>query len=398
MDLMPTSFSALKPRRKTRVVMVGNVGIGGDNPIRVQTMTNTDTLDIAATVAQIKACVKAGSELIRITTPTPKHAQALGPIREALLKDGVDIPLIADIHFLPAAAFEALKWADKVRLNPGNLYDGKIFRNFEFNDQSYAVEVARIEESLLPFIEAVKQSGKVLRIGSNHGSLSDRILSRFGDTPVGMVEATMEYLRIFKKHDFNDIVVALKSSNPLVMIESNRLLIATMDKENMDYPIHLGVTEAGNGEEGRAKSTLGIGTLLMEGIGDTIRVSLTEDPAKEIPTCYGILQATHRRITRTEFISCPSCGRTLFDIEPVTNTIKERMGHLKGLHIAIMGCIVNGLGEMADADYGYVGGAHGQVSLYRKKELVKRNVPEKDAVEELINLIKSDGKWVEAGA
>ena len=395
---MPTSFSALKPRRKTRVVMVGNVGIGGDNPIRVQTMTNTDTLDIAATVAQIKACVKAGSELIRITTPTPKHAQALGPIREALLKDGVDIPLIADIHFLPAAAFEALKWADKVRLNPGNLYDGKIFRNFEFNDQSYAVEVARIEESLLPFIEAVKQSGKVLRIGSNHGSLSDRILSRFGDTPVGMVEATMEYLRIFKKHDFNDIVVALKSSNPLVMIESNRLLIATMDKENMDYPIHLGVTEAGNGEEGRAKSTLGIGTLLMEGIGDTIRVSLTEDPAKEIPTCYGILQATHRRITRTEFISCPSCGRTLFDIEPVTNTIKERMGHLKGLHIAIMGCIVNGLGEMADADYGYVGGAHGQVSLYRKKELVKRNVPEKDAVEELINLIKSDGKWVEAGA
>ena len=211
-----------------------------------------------------------------------------------------------------------------------------------------------------------------------------------------MVEATMEYLRIFKKHDFNDIVVALRSSNPLVMIESNRLLIATMDKEGMDYPIHLGVTEAGNGEEGRAKSTLGIGTLLMEGIGDTIRVSLTEDPAKEIPTCYGILQATHRRITRTEFISCPSCGRTLFDIEPVTNTIKERMGHLKGLHIAIMGCIVNGLGEMADADYGYVGGAHGQVSLYRKKELVKRNVPEKDAVGELINLIKSDGKWVEA--
>ncbi|OGI21045.1 MAG: 4-hydroxy-3-methylbut-2-en-1-yl diphosphate synthase [Candidatus Moranbacteria bacterium RIFCSPLOWO2_02_FULL_48_19] len=393
---LTNSFAALLPRRKTRVVDVGGVGIGGDNPIRVQTMTNTDTLDIAATVAQIKACVKAGSELIRITTPTPKHAQALGPIREALLKDGITVPLIADIHFLPAAAFEALKWADKVRLNPGNLFDGKIFRNFEFNDQSYAVEIARIEESLLPFIEAAKQSGKVLRIGSNHGSLSDRILSRFGDTPVGMVEATMEYLRIFKKHDFNDIVVALKSSNPLVMIESNRLLIATMDKEGMDYPIHLGVTEAGNGEEGRAKSTLGIGTLLMEGIGDTIRVSLTEDPAKEIPTCYGILQATHRRITRTEFISCPSCGRTLFDIEPVTNTIKERMGHLKGLHIAIMGCIVNGLGEMADADYGYVGGAHGQVSLYRKKELVKRNVPEKDAVGELINLIKSDGKWVEA--
>jgi (E)-4-hydroxy-3-methylbut-2-enyl-diphosphate synthase len=333
---------------------------------------------------------------MRLTTPTPKHAQALGVIREALLKDGIAVPLIADIHFLPAAAFEALKWADKIRLNPGNFLDGKIFREFEFSDATYAKEIERIEEGLLPFIEAVKKSGKALRIGCNHGSLSDRVLSRFGDTPRGIVESTMEYLRIFQKHNFHDIVVALKASNPLIMIEANRLLIATLDKEGMDYPIHLGVTEAGNGEEGRAKSTLGIGTLLMEGIGDTIRVSLTEDPAKEIPTCYGILQATHRRITRTEFISCPSCGRTLFDIEPVTNIIKERMGHLKGLHIAIMGCIVNGLGEMADADYGYVGGAHGQVSLYRKKTVVKRNVPEKDAVDELINLIKADGKWIEA--
>ncbi len=392
------SFAALKPRRKTRVVNVGGVEIGGDNPIRVQTMTNTDTLDIAATVAQIKACVEAGSELIRLTTPTPKHAQALGSIREALLKDNIRIPLIADIHFLPAAAFEALKWADKIRLNPGNLLDGKIFRTFTFDDVSYAKEIERIEESLLPFIEAAKHSGKALRIGCNHGSLSDRVLSRFGDTSLGLVESTMEYLRIFKKHGFDDIIVALKASNPLIMIEANRLLAATMDTEKMDYPIHLGVTEAGNGEEGRAKSTLGIGTLLLEGIGDTIRVSLTEDPAKEIPTCYGILQATHRRITRTEFISCPSCGRTLFDIEPVTNVIKERLGHLKGLHIAIMGCIVNGLGEMADADYGYVGGAHGQVSLYRKKELVKRSVPEKDAVDALIDLIRSDGKWVDSGA
>ncbi len=389
------SFSALKPRRKTRVVNVGDIGIGGDNPIRVQTMTNTDTLDIVSTVAQIKSCVQAGTELIRLTTPTPKHAQALGLIREMLLADGVSVPLIADIHFLPAAAFEALKWADKVRLNPGNLLDGKIFRTLEFNDASYAKEIERIEENLLPFIEAAKESGKALRIGCNHGSLSDRVLSRFGDTPFGMVESTMEYLRIFKKHEFNDIVVALKASDPLIMIESNRLLIDTMNKEEMDYPIHLGVTEAGNGEEGRAKSTLGIGTLLLEGIGDTVRVSLTEDPVKEIPTCYGILQATHRRITRTEFISCPSCGRTLFDIEPVTNIIKERMGHLKGLRIAVMGCIVNGLGEMADADYGYVGGMHGQVSLYRKKELVKRSVPEKEAVDELINLIKSDGLWIE---
>lgn len=388
-------YSALKPRRKTRVVMVGGVGVGGDNPIRVQTMTNTDTLDIEATVAQIKECVQAGSELIRLTTPTPKHAQALGPIREALLKDGIVVPLIADVHFLPAAAFEALKWADKVRLNPGNLFDGKIFREMAFDDASYAKEIERIEESLLPFIEAVKQSGKALRIGCNHGSLSDRILSRYGDTPLGIVESTMEYLRIFHKHQFHDIIVALKASNPLIMIEANRLLIATMDKEGMDYPIHLGVTEAGNGEEGRAKSTLGIGTLLLEGIGDTIRVSLTEDPAKEIPTCYGILQATHRRITRTEFISCPSCGRTLYKLEAVTNIIKERMGHLKGVRIAIMGCIVNGLGEMADADFGYVGGAPDKINLYHKKELVKRDVPAAEAVDELIELIKAKGMWVE---
>ncbi|HLC94867.1 MAG TPA: (E)-4-hydroxy-3-methylbut-2-enyl-diphosphate synthase [Patescibacteria group bacterium] len=389
------TFVALRPRRKTRVVNVGNIALGGENPIRVQTMTNTDTLDITSTVEQIVACVKAGSELMRLTTPTPKHAQALGSIREALLKKNINVPLIADIHFLPAAAFEALKWADKVRLNPGNFLDGKMFRELEFNDASYAKEIERIEESLLPFIDAVKKSEKAIRIGSNHGSLSDRVLSRFGDTALGMVESTMEYLRIFKKHHCNEIVVALKSSDPLVMIESNRLLMATMDKEGMDYPIHLGVTEAGNGEEGRAKSTIGIGTLLMEGIGDTIRVSLTEDPVKEIPTCYGILQATRRRITRTEFISCPSCGRTLFDIETVTNIIKEQMGHLKGVRIAVMGCIVNGLGEMADADYGYVGGAHGQVSLYRKKELVKRAVPAKEAVEELIRLIRSDNKWID---
>ena len=392
------SFAALKPRRKTRAVNVGGIMIGGDNPVRVQTMTNTDTLDTLATVAQIKECVRAGCELIRLTTPTPKHAQALGPIRDALRKEGIAVPLIADIHFLPAAAFEALKWADKIRLNPGNFLDGKAFRAFAFDDASYAKEIARIEENLSPFIAALKQSGKAIRIGTNHGSLSDRVLSRFGDTPLGMVESTMEYLRIFRKHRFHDIIVALKASDPLIMIESNRLLVATMDAEEMDYPVHLGVTEAGNGEEGRAKSTLGIGTLLLEGIGDTIRVSLTEDPAKEIPTCYGILQATHRRITRTEFISCPSCGRTLFDIEPVTNIIKERMGHLKGLRIAIMGCIVNGLGEMADADYGYVGGAHGQVSLYRKKELVKRGVPENEAVDELIALIRSDGRWIESAA
>lgn len=388
-------FAALQPRRKTRVVQVGNVGVGGDHPIRVQTMTNTDTLDIDATVAQIKACVAENCELIRLTTPTPKHAQALGPIRERLLQDGIDIPLIADIHFLPAAAFEALKWADKVRLNPGNFLDGKLFREFAYNDASYAKEIERIEESLLPFIEAAKTAKKAIRIGSNHGSLSDRILSRFGDTAHGMVESAMEYLRIFRKHGFEDIVVAMKASDPLVMIEANRMLVAELEKENMDYPIHLGVTEAGNGEDGRAKSTIGIGTLLLEGIGDTIRVSLTEDPVHELPTCYGILQAARRRITKTEFISCPSCGRTLYHIEEVTNIIKQRMGHLKGVRIAIMGCIVNGLGEMADADFGYVGGVPGKVNLYHKKELVKRDVPSERAVEALVELIKSKGMWVE---
>lgn len=387
-------FAALKPRRRTRVVMVGDVGIGGEHPIRVQTMTNTDTLHIEATVAQIRACVQTGCELIRLTTPTPRHAQALQPIREALRCEGIMIPLIADIHFLPAAAFEALKWADKVRLNPGNFLDGKIFREFAFDDASYEKERVRIEESLFPFIEAAKDAKKPLRIGSNHGSLSDRILARYGDTPRGMVESAMEYLRIFKRHHFDEIVVAMKAADPLVMIEANRLLVAALDEEGMDYPIHLGVTEAGNGEDGRAKSTVGIGTLLLEGVGDTIRVSLTEDPIKELPTCYGILQATRRRITKTEFISCPSCGRTLYDIETVTNVIKERMGHLKGVRIAVMGCIVNGLGEMADADYGYVGGAPGKVNLYRQKSLVERDVPVAEAVDALQRLIKRDDRWL----
>lgn len=389
------SFEALKPRRKTRVVNVGGIGIGGDNPIRVQTMTNTDTLDIEATVAQIKACVKAGAELIRLTTPTPKHAAALGTIREALLKDGIRIPLIADVHFLPAAAYEALKWADKVRLNPGNFLDGKIFRNLEFTDESYQKEMDRIEKSLIPFIEATKKAKKVLRIGSNHGSLSDRIMSRYGDTPKGMVESSMEYLRIFHKYGFDDIIVAMKSSDPLVMIEANRLLVATLEKEGMDYPIHLGVTHAGNGEEGRAKSILGIGTALMEGVGDTIRVSLTEKQETELDVCYSILQATSRRITKTEIISCPSCGRTLFDLEPITNTIKERTKHLVGLRIAVMGCVVNGLGEMADSDFAYVGGRPKMVNLYYKKELVRRDVPETEAVDALVALIKEKGAWIE---
>lgn len=387
---------ALKPRRKTRVVMVGNLGIGGDEPIRVQTMTNTDTLDIEATAAQTARCVEAGAELVRITTQSPRHARALGDIRSLLKKKyGMTVPLIADVHFSTAAAFEALLFADKVRLNPGNLLDSKLHRQLAYEADAYEKELSRIEAGLLPFITAAKQAHKPIRIGANHGSLSDRILSRYGDTPLGMVESAMEYLRIFQKYDYRDIVVAMKAADPLIMIEANRLLIATLDREGMDYPIHLGVTEAGNAEDGRAKSTIGIGTALLEGIGDTIRVSLTEAPEKELPVCYSILQATRRRITKTEFISCPSCGRTLFDLETVTNKVKERLGHMAGLRIAVMGCIVNGIGEMADADFGYVGGKPGMINLFWKKDLVRRDVPEAEALDVLVELIKEKGAWVE---
>lgn len=395
MEFNESPYKASHERRKTSEVMVGKIGIGGENPVRVQTMTNTDTLDIEATVTQTIRCIEAGSELVRITTQTPKHAQALGQIKEVLLKRGYEVPLIADVHFLPAAAFEALKYADKVRLNPGNFLDRKTFRTLDFSDKTYNEEMKRIEEGIFPFIKAVKEAKKPLRIGSNHGSLSDRIMSRYGDTPKGMVESAMEYLRIFHKQGFDEIVVAMKASDPLIMIEANRLLVAMLDDENMDYPIHLGVTEAGNADPGRIKSAIGIGVLLLEGIGDTIRVSLTEAPEKELPVCYDILQASRIRITKTEFIACPSCGRTLFDLETTTNRIKERTEHLQGVRIAVMGCIVNGLGEMADADFGYVGGKAGKVNLFHKKTLVKHDVPEGEAVEELVNLIKEKGLWVE---
>lgn len=393
---MQDRFKALRPRRKTRVVRVGEVGIGGDEPIRVQTMTNTDTLDIEATVAQIMRCVVAGSELVRITTPTVKHVHALKEIKEILReKHNCTIPIVADIHFDKAAAFGALKYADKIRLNPGNLLDSRGNGDKVFTDEEYQQELVRIEEGLMPFIEELKKTQKPIRIGANWGSLSGRVLGKYGNTPYGLVESVMEYLRVFQKNDYHNIVVAIKSSDPTVMIEANRLLAYKMDEENMDYPIHLGVTEAGSEEDGRAKSTIGIGTLLLEGIGDTLRVSLTEPPEDEIPVCFTILQATKRRISKTEFISCPSCGRTLFDIAAVTKTIKERLGHLTGVKIAVMGCIVNGPGEMADADYGYVGGAPGKISLYRNKEVIERNIPQEQALDMLEELIKGDGKWVD---
>jgi (E)-4-hydroxy-3-methylbut-2-enyl-diphosphate synthase len=389
-------FKPLKPRRKTRVVMVGDVPIGGNNPVVVQTMTNTDTLDITATVSQIMRCVDAGSEIVRITTPTVKHVHALAQIKEKLAKEhNCTVPIVADIHFDKKAAFEALTYADKIRLNPGNLLDSRANDDKILSDGEYQKELDRIEEGLTAFIVELKKTGKPIRIGANWGSLSGRVLARYGNTPEGLAESVMEYLRIFKKNDYHNIVVAIKASDPMIMIEANRILVAKMDEEKMDYPIHLGVTEAGSADDGRAKSTIGIGTLLMEGIGDTLRVSLTEPPEDEIPVCFTILQATQRRITKAEFISCPSCGRTLFDIAKVTEEIKARLGHLTGVRIAVMGCIVNGPGEMADADYGYVGGAPNKISLYRNKEVVERNIPQEDALDALIELIRSDGKWID---
>ena len=390
-------LSAFKPRRQTREVMVGAVGIGGKHPIRVQTMTNTDTLDVEATAAQIYRCVRAGAELVRLTTQTEKQARALKEIKEILKKKyNCSVPLIADIHFILSPAYEAMKWAEKLRINPG-LFGVKSNAKKTFTDQEYQAALKEIEETLEEFIVALKKHRNIpVRIGTNHGSLSPRILERYGNTPRGLVESVMEYLKIFRKYNYENIVVAIKSSDPLVMIEANRLLAKTLDENKMDYPIHLGVTEAGMEEDGRAKSTIGIGIPLLEGIGDTIRVSLTEDPEKEIPVCYSILQATQRRITKTEFISCPSCGRTLFDIEKVTKKIKDKLGHLKGLKIAVMGCIVNGPGEMAGADFGYVGGAPGKISLYRGEELIEKNIPEEEALAKLIQLIKREGKWIES--
>jgi (E)-4-hydroxy-3-methylbut-2-enyl-diphosphate synthase len=358
-------------------------------------MTNTNTLNIQETVEQIMKCVKAGTELIRMTTQTVEHAQALEEIKR-ILKDehNCEVPLIADIHFTMAPAYEAVKWADKIRINPG-LFSTKFGGKKTFTDEEYKLALEDIEETLIPFIAELKKRNIPVRIGTNHGSVSKRILERYGNTPVGLVESVMEYLRIFKKHNYENIVVAIKSSDPIIMVETNRLLAKTLDENKMDYPIHLGVTEAGMAEDGRAKSTIGIGFPLMEGIGDTIRVSLTEAPEKEIPVCYSILQAIQRRITKTEFISCPSCGRTLFDIEEVTKKVQAQLGNLKGLKIAVMGCIVNGPGEMAGADFGYVGGAPGKISLYRKGELVKKNIPEEEALEQLVKLIKDSGEWRE---
>ena len=630
-----TSYS----RFKTREVNIGGVALGGGNPIRVQSMTTTDTMDTHSTVAQSIRMIEAGCEYVRITAPSINEAKNLLNIKNELKSQGYSTPLIADIHFTPNAAQVAARIIEKVRINPGNYADRKKFNYIDYTDQEYSDEINRIRDRLLPLVNICKEYGTAMRIGTNHGSLSDRILSRYGDTPMGMVESAMEFLRICNDESYHDIVLSMKSSNPIVMVQAYRLLINCMVKENMNYPLHLGVTEAGEGQDGRIKSALGIGTLLEDGLGDTIRVSLTEEPEFEIPvakklverysnrsnhseiekiniypinpfeynlrkscqilniggdnvpriindlsylsnitsdtllelgytyfkkddkwgisdlacdyidignkeidfeipgslgvmqkfstwkdskkkqhypcldieeylnstnihlelnflhvtlytltkqvldkikndptvvllldtqnqhgladqrrifiklinaqidvpviigryygdltssdlqlysstdigglfidglgdglyiaakncgsiesvnrTSFGILQATRTRVTKTEYISCPSCGRTLFDLQEVTARIRSKTQHLKGLKIGIMGCIVNGPGEMADADYGYVGTGVGKISLYKKQDVVNKDVPMEKADDALIDLIKSHGDWVE---
>ena len=625
-------------RYTSHEVKVGSIGVGGDNPIRLQSMTTTNTMDTDATVSQSIRMIDAGCEIVRITAPSKREAENLRNIKNELLKRGYNTPLVADIHFTPAAAEIAARIVEKVRVNPGNYADKKKFQEIAYTEESYQAELERIAKRFTPLVEICKEEGTAMRIGTNHGSLSDRILSRYGDTPIGMVESALEFLRICKSLDYHDVIISMKASNPQVMVQAYRLLINKMENEGMSYPLHLGVTEAGEGEDGRIKSAVGIGTLLEDGIGDTVRVSLTEEPEFEIPvaknlveryskrlphdeiesistnpinpfefkkrqtnevlnignkkvpvvmadfslknkitaaslfalgynysvpldkwniadmacdyifagnnivdfaipgtlgvvynyktwienkgercyplvdaktylsdlelstelnivhvclndfndafisklkadatvvliiktnnkhgmaeqrrlfmklinancdapviigrnyenlseeefqlqtstdfgallldglgdgvfikatncgneqmkmqTAFGILQATRTRISKTEYISCPSCGRTLFDLQETTAKIRSKTSHLKGLKIGIMGCIVNGPGEMADADYGYVGTGIGKITLYKEKEVVQRNIPSEEAVNALIDLIKVNGDWV----
>ncbi|MCB2221110.1 MAG: (E)-4-hydroxy-3-methylbut-2-enyl-diphosphate synthase [Bacteroidetes bacterium] len=566
---------------KSKIVHVGEVAIGGDNPVRVQSMTSTNTLDTEATVSQSIRMIEAGCELVRITAPGGKEAEHLKVIKDELAKKGYHVPIIADIHYKPQAAEIAANYVEKVRINPGNYTDRKKGR-MQFSDEDYQAELDNIRDKLKPLIDKCKQNKVAMRIGSNHGSLSERILLKYGDTPEGMVESAMEFIQMCEELDFKDIILSMKASNVRVMVQANRLLVKRMKEENMNYPIHLGVTEAGDAEDGRLKSAAGIAPLLEDGIGDTVRVSLTEDPEFEIPVAlklvkkanlrrgktsdledialpfnplnyqrrathkidrmgeeqppvvvlnktdditfndnyppdylfnlktgllestadnfkiqpvfidspislkkylamdpgheplilnlekvsllntiyswfnmlkeanhqapvilkkgfgynetddmlikasadlgyflidgladgiwlsskmttdqklaeisFGILQATRSRISKTEYIACPSCGRTLFNIQSTLQDIKKKTNHLKGLRIGVMGCCVNGPGEMADADYGYVGAGRGKITLYKGKKIMKIGIPEDKAVEALVDLIRDNGDWKE---
>ena len=457
----------MSTRRISWEAHVGNIGIGGDNPVRIQSMATVDTNNTEGCVAQAKRIIDAGGELVRFTTQGTREAENMKNISARLKQDDYTQPLVADVHFTAHTADVAAQYCEKVRINPGNYVDpGRTFKHLEYTDEEYAAELQKIENKLVPFINICKEHHTAVRIGVNHGSLSDRIMSRYGDTPEGIVESCMEFLRIFRREHFNDVVISIKASNTVVMVKTVRLLVETMDREDMHYPLHLGVTEAGEGEDGRIKSAVGIGALLTEGIGDTIRVSLSEEPEAEIPVARklvdlieectalraeaeatikedtitlsldapdwetlqlkaamavgallidhkatnilirnskfstkdlsaladSILQAARIKFTKTEYISCPGCGRTLYNLQDTIARIKAATSHLVGLKIGIMGCIVNGPGEMADADYGYVGAGRGKISLYRQKECVLKNIPEEEAVERLLALIAEDRK------
>jgi (E)-4-hydroxy-3-methylbut-2-enyl-diphosphate synthase len=448
-------------RRKTVPVRVGSTAIGGSNPIRLQSMTTTATMDTQGCIEQAIRIIEAGGELVRMTTQGTREAENMRLIREGLTARGYKTPLVADVHFNPAVADVAARYVEKVRINPGNYVDpARTFKHLEYTDDEYAQEIQRIRDRFIPFLNICREHGTAIRIGVNHGSLSDRIMSRYGNTPAGMVESCMEFLRICVEQDFMNVVISIKASNTVVMIETVRLLVKEMDREGMAFPIHLGVTEAGEGEDGRIKSAIGIGALLAEGIGDTIRVSLSEAPEREIPVARklvdyaetsaqvrasariengilyldyndslledfqlhaamdagallidgkakelklsdpnipaeqirstedAILQGARIRFSKPEYISCPGCGRTLYNLEDTIARIKAATGHLKGVKIAIMGCIVNGPGEMADADFGYVGAGRGKISLYRGKECIEKNIPEENAVERLLKFIE----------
>ena len=458
-------------RRISSEARVGTIGIGGSNPIRIQSMATVDTNDTEGCVAQAKRIIDAGGELVRFTTQGTREAENMKNISARLKADGYQTPLVADVHFTAHTADVAALYCEKVRINPGNYVDpGRTFKHLDYSDEEYAAELQKIERQLVPFLNICKAHHTAVRIGVNHGSLSDRIMSRYGDTPEGIVESCMEFLRIFKREKFNDVVISIKASNTVVMVTTVRLLVKTMDQEDMHYPLHLGVTEAGEGEDGRIKSAVGIGALLTEGIGDTIRVSLSEEPECEIPVARklvdmidecaalraeaeasikddtitltldapdwetlqlkaamavgallidkkasklvinpsnprepriasipslieladSILQAARVKFTKTEYISCPGCGRTLYNLQETIAKIKAATKDLVGLKIGIMGCIVNGPGEMADADYGYVGAGRGKISLYRAKECVEKNIPEAEAVDKLLELIRKD--------
>ena len=459
-------------RRQTTTTKVGNIEIGSEHPVRIQTMANTSTNDIEGSVAQAERCIEAGAELLRFTTQGLREVESLSLIHHRLIASSPHrpiIPLVADVHFQSDVADAASKVVEKVRINPGNYIDpARKFKLIDYTEEEYQSELQRLRARFIQLLNICKEHNTAIRLGVNHGSLSDRIMSRYGDTPEGMVESCMEFLRVAVAENFQDIVLSIKASNTLVMVTTVRLLVWQMAEEGMQFPLHLGVTEAGEGEDGRVKSAVGIGALLADGIGDTIRVSLSEAPEKELPvasalidyfantqsiryahdtqvrienaTVYfsnsdtdwtlfqlhaaaecgrllwdhhctdlvlnnnhfaaedlerlskDILQAARVRMYKTEYISCPGCGRTLFDLEQTIAKVKAATSHLQGLKIGIMGCIVNGPGEMADADYGYVGAGRGKVSLYRGKECVLKNIPQEDAVTQLLALIEADKK------